>query len=140
MILISYIVWYNRFCVRKVIKQKNMKDVQEVFSEFQIAKKEMKEIRKEYKDVLAQDAEYQELLEKINTMRETKKQHELSAQRDLGMRWEKLDELKGEIKSLQEMMSDISLSTMMDGETVEVRDEYDNLYEPIYNVNFKKVN
>ena len=56
------------------------------------------------------------------------------------MRWEKLDELKGELKSLQEMMSDISLSTMMDGETVEVRDEYDNLYEPMYNVNFKKVN
>ena len=117
-----------------------MKDVQEVFNELQIAKKEMKEIRKEYKDVLAQDAQYQEFLEKLNTMRETKKQHELSAQRDMGMRWEKLEELKGEVKSLQEMISDISLSTLMDGETVEVRDEYDNLYEPMYNVNFKKVN
>lgn len=117
-----------------------MKDIQEVFNELQTAKKEMKEIRKEYKDVLTQDAEYQELLEKLNTMRETKKQHELSAQRDMGMRWEKLEELKGEVKSLQEMISDISLSTLMDGETVEVRDEYDNLYEPMYNVNFKKVN
>jgi len=117
-----------------------MKDVQEVFNEFQGTKKEMKEIRKEYKDVLAQDVEYQKILEKMNTLKEEKKQHELSAQRDLGMRWEKLDELKGETKSLQEMMSDISLSTLMDGETVEVRDEYDNLYEPMYNVNFKKVN
>ncbi len=117
-----------------------MKDVQEVFNEYQIAKKEMKEIRKEYKDVLAQDAEYQELLEKLNVLKETKKQHELSAQRDMGMRWEKLEDLKGEVKSLQEMMSDISLSTLMDGETVEVRDEYDNLYEPMYNVSFKKVN
>lgn len=117
-----------------------MKDVQEVFNEFQIAKKEMKEIRKEYKDVLAQDAEYQEVLEKMNELRETKKQHEISAQRDLGMRWGKLEDLKGESKSLQEMMSDISLSTMMDGESVEVRDEYDSLYEPVYNVNFKKVN
>ena len=117
-----------------------MKDVQEVFNELLTAKKEMKEIRKEYKDVLAQDTEYQELLEKLNTMRETKKQHELSAQRDMGMRWEKLEDLKGEVKALQEMISDISLSTLMDGETVEVRDEYDNLYEPMYNVNFKKVN
>jgi len=133
---------YNIICVInfKIINTNSMKDVQEVFNEFQVTKKEMKEIRREYKDVLSQDTEYQELLEKLNTLRETKKQHELSAQRDLGMRWEKLDELKGESKSLQEMMSDISLSTMMDGETVEVRDEYDNLYEPMYNVNFKKVN
>lgn len=117
-----------------------MKDVQEVFNEMQTAKKEMKEIRKEFKDVLVQDAEYQEILEKLNDLKEVKKQHELSAQRDMGMRWEKLEELKGETKSLQEMMSDISLSTMMDGETVEVRDEYDNLYEPAYSVAFKKVN
>ena len=117
-----------------------MKDVQEVFNEFQGAKKEMKEIRKEFKDVLAQDAEYQELIEKINVLREQKKQFELSAQRDLGLRWEKMEELKGESKSLQEMMSDISLSTLMDGETVEVRDEYDNLYEPAYTVAFRKVN
>ena len=117
-----------------------MKDIQEVFNELQTAKKEMKEIRKEYKDILAQDAEYQELLEKLNVLREQKKQHELGAQRDMGMRWEKLEDLKGEVKSLQEMISDISLTTLMEGETVEVRDEYDNLYEPYYNVNFKKVN
>ena len=115
-----------------------MKDVQDVFNEFQGAKKEMKEIRKEYKDVLEQDEEYAEICEKIAVLREEKKIHELAAQRDLGMRWEKLDELKENIKGLKEMMSDITLSNMIDGETVEVRDEYDNLYEPMYNVNFKK--
>jgi chromosome segregation ATPase len=117
-----------------------MKDLQEIFNEMQTAKKEMKEIRKEYKDILVQDAEYQVIMEKVNTIKETKKQHELSAQRDMGSRWERLEELKGEVKSLQEMIADISLSTMMDGETVEVRDEYDSLYEPIYSVSFKKVN
>jgi CHASE3 domain sensor protein len=115
-----------------------MKDVQDVFNEYQSAKKEMKEIRKEYKDVLSQDDEYQEIVEQMKVLRENKKMHELSAQRDLGMRWEKLDQLKGETKSLKVMMSDITLTNMMDGETVEVRDEYDNLYEPMYNVNFKK--
>lgn len=117
-----------------------MQDIQEVFNDMQVAKKEMKEVRKEYKDVLAQDADYQEVLEKMNDLKEIKKQHELSAQNDMGMRWEKLEELKSEVKKLQEMISDISISTMMEGETVEVRDEYDSLYEPTYNVNFKKVN
>lgn len=117
-----------------------MKDVQEVFNQLQVIKKEMKEIRKEYKDMLIQDAEYQSVIEKMNDIRETKKQHELSAQRDMGTRWERLEELKGETKALQEMIADISLSTMMDGETVEVRDEYDSLYEPIYSVSFRKVN
>ncbi len=96
-----------------------MKDVQDVFNDMQKAKKDMKEIRKEYKDVLTQDSEYQEIVEKMSALREAKKQHELSAQRDMGARWEELEDLKGEVKSLQEMMSDISLSTMMDGETVE---------------------
>lgn len=117
-----------------------MQDIQEVFNELQIAKKEMKEVRSEYKDVLAQDADYQEIVEKMNDLKEIKKQHELSAQNDMGARWERLEELKSEVKKLQEMISDISISTMMEGETVEVRDEYDSLYEPTYSVNFKKVN
>ena len=116
-----------------------MQDIQEVFNDLQIAKKEAKEIRKEYKDILVQDSEYQMLLEKLNILKESKKQHELSAQNDMGTRWEKLEELKGEIKSFQEMISDISLTTLMDGKTVEVRDEYDTLYEPNYSVSFRKV-
>lgn len=117
-----------------------MQDIQEVFNELREVKKEMKEIRDEYKDTLSQDADYQEIVEKMNDLREIKKQHELSAQGDMGMRWERMEELKSEVKKLQEMISDISISTMMNGETVEVRDEYDSLYEPTYNVNFKKVN
>lgn len=117
-----------------------MKDVQQVFTEQQAVKKEMKEIRKEYKDVLDQDVAYQSILVQFDKLKERKKQHELSAQRDLGSRWERYEELKGEKKALQEMISDISLSTLMEGETVEVSDELDRLHEPIYNVTFKKCN
>lgn len=116
-----------------------MKDVQQVFNEQQSIKKEMREIRKEFKDVLAQDAEYQALIEKIAELKEQKKQHELSAQRDMGSRWERLEELKAESKAIKEMLSDVSLSTLMDGETVEVRDEFDRLHEPVYNVTFKQI-
>lgn len=117
-----------------------MQDVQQVFNELEDAKQEKKEINREYKDILEQNADYQEICEKIKELQEIKKQHEFSAQNDMGMRWERFEELKGEIKKLKEMISDISLTTMMNGETVEVRDQYDRLYEPKYNVDFKKVN
>ena len=53
---------------------------------------------------------------------------------------EKLDDLKREVDTNKEMLSDIAMSTLMKGETVEVKDEYDNVYEPAFKVNFKKAN
>lgn len=116
-----------------------MKDVQQVFNGIQESKKETREIRKEYRDILAQDAEYQEIMEKINILKETKKLHELKAQRDLGKRWERLDEEKGIMKGLKELMSDLTITALVQGEVTEVRDEHDNLHEPQYNVNFKLI-
>lgn len=115
-----------------------MKDLQEVFNDLQEAKKETKEIRKEYRDALSHSEEYQSMIEKINELKEKKKNHELAAQRDMGNRWERLEDLKSETKAMQEMISDISMTSLMDGKTVEVRDEYDTLYEPVYAVTFKK--
>jgi uncharacterized membrane protein len=115
-----------------------MKDLQEVFNDLQLAKKESKEIRKEYRDSLSQNTGYQEIVEKMTEMRELKKKLELAVQRDMGTRWEKLEDLKSEIKAMQEMISDISVTNLVDGKSVEVRDEYDSLYEPIYTVSFKK--
>jgi len=37
-------------------------------------------------------------------------------------------------------MNDIALSTLMKGETVVVKDEWDNEYEPAWKVAFKKAN
>ncbi len=115
-----------------------MKDLQEVFNDLQLAKKESKEIRKEYRDALSHDEGYQEIIEKAGELRELKKKHELAVQRDMGTRWEKLEDLKSEIKAMQEMISDISVTNLVDGKSVEVRDEYDSLYEPIYTVSFRK--
>ena len=117
-----------------------MKDLQTVFNDMQNAKKEMKDIRKEYRDTLSHDAEYQEILERMNDLKEKKKNHELAAQRDMGQRYEELEDLKSEVKSMQEMITDISVTNLADGKSVEVRDEYDTLYEPVYAVSFRKSN
>ena len=38
------------------------------------------------------------------------------------------------------MLNDLALTPLMKGETVEVKDEFENAYEPTWKVNFKKAN
>ncbi|MFA6973298.1 MAG: hypothetical protein WC238_00980 [Parcubacteria group bacterium] len=117
-----------------------MLDMQQVFSEIREAKKEMKELRAQYKDALAQTDKYQETAEKIKLMREEKKTIETKVQQQLGKSYEKLEDLKSEVLAKEELLNDIAITTLMDGKTVEVVDEFQNKYEPVYVVKFKKTN
>jgi uncharacterized coiled-coil DUF342 family protein len=117
-----------------------MLDMQQVFSEIREAKKEMKELRAQYKDALAQTDKYQETVEKTTQLREEKKKIETRVQQQLGKAYEKLEELKAEVAAKEELLNDIAMTTLMDGKTVEVVDEFQNRYEPTYVVRFKKTN
>lgn len=117
-----------------------MQNIQEVFNHIREMKKEQKDLRDMYKDALVQADEYEEIVEKIATLREKKKEIETRIQSQLGRAYEKLEDLKREVETEKEMMNDIALSTLMKGETVVVKDEYDNEYEPNWKVGFKKAN
>jgi predicted nuclease with TOPRIM domain len=116
-----------------------MKDLQEIFSHVQEMKKEKREIQKEYRESLANDDEYQEILEQLKMLKERKKQIETRVQEQMGSRYAKLEELANEIKAEEEMLSDVAMTTLMDGRTVEVEDEYRNKYDPVFKVKFKKM-
>lgn len=117
-----------------------MKSIQEIFSEIRQAQKEQKDIKSEYKDALVQADEYEKIVEEIKQLREKKQQIEARVQQQLGQRYEKLEELKSEVDQKKEMLSDIAISTLMEGKTVEVLDEFNNRYDPVYVVKFKKSN
>ena len=117
-----------------------MKSIQDIFEKNREMKKEQKEIRDMYKDSLVQADEYEEIVDKIKELREKKKEIETRVQGQMGRAWEKLDDIKQELESNKEMMTDIAMTTLMKGEKVAVKDEFDNSYEPIWKVNFKKVN
>lgn len=117
-----------------------MQNIQEVFDRLREIKKEAKDLKDMYKDALVQADEYDEIVEQIKTLREKKKQIETRIQAEMGRAYEKLDDLKREVDTNKEMLSDIAMTTLMKGETVEVKDEYDNVYEPSFKVNFKKAN
>jgi uncharacterized coiled-coil DUF342 family protein len=117
-----------------------MQNIQEVFTKIREMKKEQKELRDMYKDALAQADKYDEIVEEIQTLREKKKQIEARIQQQLGRAYEKMEDLKREMDQEKEMLNDIAISTLMKGDTVEVKDEYENPYEPSFSVKFKKAN
>ena len=117
-----------------------MQNVQEVFNKIREMKKEQKDLRDMYKDALVQADKYEEIVEQLKVLREKKKEIEARIQSELGRSWEKFEDLKLEVETQKEMLNDIAISTLMKGETVAVKDEFDNAYEPIWKVNFKKTN
>ena len=115
-----------------------MQDIQEIWGRIQQIKKQQKDLRGAYKDALKASQEYVELTEKLTTMRARKKQIEATVKGDFASDFTKLDDLKIDLESDMEILSDIAMTKLMKGETVEVKDEYDNVYEPIFSVKFKK--
>ena len=117
-----------------------MQNIQEVFNKIREMKKEQKDLRDMYKDALIQADKYEDIVEEIKVLREKKKEIETRIQGQLGRSYEKLEDLKLETETYKEMLSDVAISTLMNGETVAVKDEFNNAYEPIWKVNFKKTN
>jgi SMC interacting uncharacterized protein involved in chromosome segregation len=117
-----------------------MQDMQTVFNEIREMKKEMKGIREMYKDALSQTDDYADITEKAKELREKKKLIESRVQTQMGKSYEKFEDLKSEVLATEELLNDIAMTTLMDGKTVEVVDEYSNKYEPTYVVKFKKTN
>jgi len=117
-----------------------MQNLQAVFDRMQKRRKELKEIRKMYKEGLDGDSRYKNIGEEISTLRDKKKQIELEVQEHLGEAYNKLEELRDDIATDQQMINDIAMNTLMDGKTVEVTDEYNNRYEPEFRVILRKTN
>ena len=115
-----------------------MQQLQEIFNRIQEAKKKQKDLRETYKDALAASTEYQEIIDKMKTSRERKKQIETTIRTEYSSELTKLDDLDIDIKSDMEMLTDIAITQLAKGEEITVKDEYDNTYEPVFKVNFKK--
>lgn len=116
-----------------------MSQLNEVYQRIQVNKKRQKEIRQMLKDELTHNSRYQELLEEVKTLREEKKgiEQQIRAQSPDA---QELEELKIEIQTDQELLADVALNMYMKDETVEIVDEYDQTWHPVFKVAFKKSN
>ena len=115
-----------------------MSKIQDVFNRIQETKKKQKDIKDTYRDALANSFDYQDAVDKLKKLRDKKKEIETQIKNDFSSEFTKLDKLKLDLESDNLMMSDIALNYVMKGELIEIKDEYDNQYEPLFSVKFKK--
>ncbi len=116
-----------------------MKKLQEVFNRIAKSKKSKKDIMDQYRDALDNNAEYNKIKEKIKRLRDEKKSIEMMVQAQMGNAWTALENLKEDIQSDTELLSDIAVTQLMEGESLEVKDDNENEYEPQFTVRFKKI-
>jgi len=116
-----------------------MQDIQEIFNKIEKSKKEMKELKSAYKEALDGVQEYQLLQEQLKALREKRKHVEQTIREQFSTEMIKIDDLKIDIESDMEMLSDIAIAKITKGESIGITDKYSNEYEPIFKVKFKKV-
>jgi len=117
-----------------------MRDIQGIFDEIQELKQVRKEINREYRDTLVQTEGYEDLKEKVQTMREKKKFKEDEVRASFGSRWEDFEKTTAKISELEQMLTDIAMTNLMDGQNINLKDKNDVEYEPSYKITFKKIN
>lgn len=115
-----------------------MVKLEEIFNKIQNSKKEQKKIKEIYRDALLNSVEYQKITEELSQLKEKKKKIEEAMKNDFSSEFTKLDNLKADIESDKILLTDIAINQLMKGKTVEVADDYNNKYEPIFSVKFKK--
>ncbi|MBP9869403.1 hypothetical protein KBC59_02505 [Patescibacteria group bacterium] len=115
-----------------------MQDLNEVHGRIKQKKDEKKKVNEIYRDALLQSKPYQDLLDEVKELRTKKLRMESEIRSGFTQEIEKMERLALDIKNDVELLSDMALSLVMKGETVEVTDEYDVKYEPVFKVSFKK--
>lgn len=116
-----------------------MSNLQEVFLRIREIKKEQKKLKESYRDALLNSTEYKQISDNLKDLRNRKKQIETDIRTQFSSEFTRLDDLKIDLESDAEMLSDIALTQLMKGETVKVKDEYEVEYEPMFTVKFKKI-
>lgn len=112
-----------------------MRNLKEIFERIKEQKREQREINKSVQETLRNSAEYEKIKEELERLRLKKMRMEDSARGDLD---QKIDLLKLNIKEGMQVMSDVALTQIMKGESIKLKDDENNEYEPVFSIRFKK--
>lgn len=115
-----------------------MSKLQEIYNRIRASKAERKKVNVIFKDVLAQSKPYQDVLEELKDLKEKKLRIETEIRADFAKELEKLEKIALDMKSDEMLLTDVALTMLMKGQNIELTDEHDQKYEPVFKINFKK--
>lgn len=114
-------------------------EIPDIFKRMQEAKKESRELKRSYKDALSVNGEYQKVLEELEALKLKKKQVEGVVKDSFKEEFDKLEGLKLHIAGDNQLISDLAVRKLAEGEMIKLVDEYKVEYEPVFSVRFKKM-
>jgi hypothetical protein len=114
-----------------------MQNLQDIHRRLEELKRRRRELNRMFRDELAQNEQYQKIVEDLKVLREKKKSIENAAKAACFAEADELDRIKEQVASEREIMSDVALNLYVEGKTVEIVEE-DARYVPQFSVKFKK--
>lgn len=115
-----------------------MSQMQEVYDRIKKFKEDQKIIRDAYKAELTNYSEYQQIKDEIDKLKYQKREIESTIRQSMSADFIKLEDLKLDIETDNELITDLAFNKIMKGETVEITDEFGNKYIPVFRVKFEK--
>lgn len=115
-----------------------MSTIQDTFFKIQDTKKKQREVRSVYREALSKSYDYQDITAQIRTLREKKKKIEDGIKSEYSRELDMLDDFAEALKTEQDKISDMVLSSLAKGEIIKVRDMRNTAYDPIVKVVFRK--
>lgn len=114
--------------------------LQELFDRIKANQKEKKEISASYRDALSNSDAYQKVLDQLKSLKAQKIRIEENLQRECSSEYAKMKSLQKEIDEDNRKISDLAMVKLMQKERLEITDSYQNKYEPVFKVTFRKSN
>lgn len=116
-----------------------MAKLQDIFSQLEDTKLKQRQLRRTYREALAQSPWYQQQVTEWQAVRDKKRTIEQAIKSEFQSEFDQLDRLAREAKSATEVLSEAAFNQLVRGETVRVTDTNANEYEPVFTVRFKKI-
>lgn len=111
---------------------------EEVYARLQKNKKQRSEVAKMIRDELANNAKYQAMAEESKRIKDEMASIRNEVQGFAASEIEKLEDLKTDIKTDTQMLTDLVLAKFLANETVEIVDEFNQKWVPAFSVKFEK--
>lgn len=115
-----------------------MPELNEIHARMRVKKDEKKKVSQLVKDVFDQSKPYQEVMDELKRLKAKRLQLQNEIRAGLMSEVEQIDKLALDLQNDAMILSDLALTKLMQGETVEITDENDVKYQPVFKVSFKK--